>query len=50
MRAGINDGACALILMRKDDALARGIEYLAEIHGYARAVLTLILWDTPLNM
>lgn len=32
--SGINDGACALILMRKDDALARGIEYLAEIRGY----------------
>lgn len=32
--SGINDGACALVLMRKDLAEAHGIEYLAEIHGY----------------
>ncbi|WP_418969112.1 acetyl-CoA C-acetyltransferase [Alloscardovia omnicolens] len=32
--SGINDGACALILMRKQDAQARGISYLAEIRGY----------------
>ncbi|OTA26266.1 3-ketoacyl-CoA thiolase [Alloscardovia macacae] len=32
--SGINDGACALILMRKDLAEEQGIEYLAEIHGY----------------
>ncbi|WP_018143313.1 acetyl-CoA C-acetyltransferase [Alloscardovia criceti] len=32
--SGINDGACALILMRKDAALERGIPYLAEIRAY----------------
>ncbi|MFC0265301.1 acetyl-CoA C-acetyltransferase [Alloscardovia macacae] len=32
--SGINDGACALILMRKDLAEEQGVEYLAEIHGY----------------
>ena len=33
--SGINDGAAALILMRKDLAQERGIDYLAEISGYA---------------
>ncbi|TCD54580.1 acetyl-CoA C-acetyltransferase [Alloscardovia theropitheci] len=32
--SGINDGASALILMRKDLAQERGIKYLAEIRGY----------------
>ena len=33
--SGINDGAAALVLMRKDLAIERGISYLAEISGYA---------------
>ncbi len=33
--SGINDGAAALILMCKDLAQERGIDYLAEISGYA---------------
>lgn len=33
--SGINDGAAALILMRKDLAEKRHIPYLAEIQGYA---------------
>ena len=33
--SGINDGAAALMLMRKDCAIERGISYLAEISGYA---------------
>lgn len=33
--SGINDGAAALVLMRKDLAMERGISYLAEISGYA---------------
>ena len=33
--SGINDGAAALVLMRKDCAIERGISYLAEISGYA---------------
>lgn len=33
--SGINDGAAALILMRKNLAQERGIDYLAEISGYA---------------
>lgn len=32
--SGINDGASALILMRKDVAEERGISYIAEIVGY----------------
>lgn len=33
--SGINDGAAALVLMSKDYAQARGIEYLAQIVGFA---------------
>ncbi|WP_422113299.1 acetyl-CoA C-acyltransferase [Gardnerella sp. DNF00536] len=33
--SGINDGAAALVLMSKDYAEAHGIEYLAEIVGFA---------------
>lgn len=33
--SGINDGASALVLMSKDYAIARGIDYLAEIVGFA---------------
>lgn len=33
--SGINDGAAALILMSKDYAIAHGIDYLAEIVGFA---------------
>lgn len=33
--SGINDGAAALVLMSKDYAIAHGIDYLAEIVGFA---------------
>lgn len=33
--SGINDGAAALVLMSKDYAQAHGIEYLAQIVGFA---------------
>lgn len=33
--SGINDGAAALVLMSKDYALEHGIDYLAEIVGFA---------------
>lgn len=33
--SGINDGASALVLMSKDYAIAHGIDYLAEIVGFA---------------
>lgn len=33
--SGINDGAAALVLMSKDYAQANGIEYLAQIVGFA---------------
>lgn len=33
--SGINDGAAALVLMRKDYAQEHGIEYLAQIVGFA---------------
>lgn len=33
--SGINDGAAALVLMSKDYALEHGIDYLAEIIGFA---------------
>ena len=33
--SGINDGSAALVLMSKDYAIAHGIDYLAEIVGFA---------------
>lgn len=33
--SGINDGAAAIVLMSKDYAIAHGIDYLAEIVGFA---------------
>lgn len=33
--SGINDGAAALVLMSKDYAITHGIDYLAEIVGFA---------------
>ncbi|MFU0549033.1 thiolase family protein [Gardnerella piotii] len=33
--SGINDGAAALVLMSKDYAISHGIDYLAEIVGFA---------------
>lgn len=32
--AGLNDGAAAMVLMRKSAAIAAGIPYLATLHGY----------------
>ena len=34
--AGLNDGAAALVLMAKETAQARGLDYLAEIKAYAK--------------
>ncbi|NME41233.1 acetyl-CoA C-acetyltransferase [Lactobacillus agilis] len=37
--AGLNDGAAALVLMAKETAQARGLDYLAEIKAYANVGL-----------
>lgn len=37
--AGLNDGAAALVLMAKEVAQARGLDYLAEIKAYANVGL-----------